>query len=73
MKARIFLQFICLSFVLGIVSCEDDAFLDNRYQVEEGVPAKVQLCFQAEKNALISRAAQDEAYESRVDNIYNSI
>lgn len=70
MKARIFLQFICLSFVLGIVSCEDDAFLDNRYQVEEGVPAKVQLCFQAEKNALISRAAQDEAYESRVDNIY---
>lgn len=61
---------ISLMLSLAAVSCVDDTFVDNRTRVEEGLPASVQLGFQAEESPVITRAEQDAEYENRVDNIY---
>lgn len=70
MKASKYLQMIGLMLSLVAVSCVDDTFVDNRTRVEEGLPASVQLGFQAEVSPVITRAEQDAEYENRVDNIY---
>lgn len=70
MKASKYLQMIGLMLSLVVVSCVDDTFVDNRTRVEEGLPASVQLGFQAEVSPVITRAEQDAEYENRVDNIY---
>lgn len=70
MKASKYLQMIGLMLSLVTVSCVDDTFVDNRTRVEEGLPASVQLGFQAEESPVITRAEQDAEYENRVDNIY---
>lgn len=70
MKASKYLQMIGLMLSLAAVSCVDDTFVDNRTRVEEGLPASVQLGFQAEESPVITRAEQDAEYENRVDNIY---
>lgn len=70
MKASKYLQMIGLMLSLVAVSCVDDTFVDNRTRVEEGLPASVQLGFQAEESSVITRAEQDAEYENRVDNIY---
>lgn len=70
MKASKYLQMIGLMLSLVAVSCVDDTFVDNRTRVEEGLPASVQLGFQAEESPVITRAEQDAEYENRVDNIY---
>lgn len=70
MKASKFLQMISLVLALTAVSCVDDTFVDNRNRVVEGLPASVQLGFQAEESPVITRSEQDAEYENRVDNIY---
>ena len=55
---------------LVAVSCVDDTFVDNRNRVVEGLPASVQIGFQAEESPIITRSEQNAEYENRVDNIY---
>lgn len=38
--------------------------------MQEGLPAQVTLGFRSEKNRIVTRAAQDESYENRVNNLY---
>lgn len=61
---------ISLMLALVAVSCVDDTFVDNRNRVVEGLPASVQIGFQAEESPIITRSEQNAEYENRVDNIY---
>ena len=70
MKASKYLQMISLMLALVAVSCVDDTFVDNRNRVVEGLPASVQIGFQAEESPIITRSEQNAEYENRVDNIY---
>lgn len=70
MKADKLLQFLCLLLLMLVASCTDDTFMEDRIRVEEGLPAHVQLKFQAEAGQVITRAEQTSEYENRVENIY---
>ena len=70
MKASKYLQMISLMLALVAVSCVDDTFVDNRNRIVEGLPASVQIGFQAEESPIITRSEQNAEYENRVDNIY---
>lgn len=70
MKTYRLLQSLCLMLAILATSCTDDTFVYNREQVEEGLPTCVRLNFKAEENKVVTRYAQDEIYENRVDNIY---
>lgn len=62
----------CMVAVLALLgaSCADDPFEDNRKRVEEGIPVRVQLKFQAEAEQVLTRAEQDKEYEERIENVY---
>ena len=52
-------------------SCTDDTFIDNYSgRVEEGIPVRVQLKFQAEAGQVMTRIAQEEKYENLIENAY---
>lgn len=53
-----------------LTACTDDTFTDNRTRVEEGLPARISLGFQAKKSQIETRAAQGEVYENQVNNLY---
>lgn len=53
-----------------LTACTDEIFTDNRAEVEEGLPAKISLGFQAKKSQIETRAAQGEVYENQVNNLY---
>lgn len=53
-----------------LTACTDDTFTDNRTRVEEGLPARITLGFQARKSQIETRAAQGEVYENQVNNLY---
>ena len=57
--------------VVGILAaCTDDTFDGQTDRVPEGIPVTVRLGFQASEATPETRAAQGEAYENRVDNVY---
>lgn len=62
----------CMVAVLALLgaSCADDPFEDNRKRVEEGIPVRVQLKFQAKAEQVLTRAEQDKEYEERIENVY---
>lgn len=62
----------CMVAVLALLgaSCAEDPFEDNRKRVEEGIPVRVQLKFQAEAEQVLTRAEQDKEYEERIENVY---
>lgn len=53
-----------------LTACTDDTFTDNRTRVEEGLPARITLGFEAKKGQIETRAAQGEVYENQVNNLY---
>lgn len=53
-----------------LTACTDDTFTENRTRVEEGLPARISLGFQAPKSQIETRAAQGEVYENQVNNLY---
>lgn len=70
MKTNKLLSLAGLLLTLFLAACNDDAFTDNTSQVEEGLPANIQLKFNTQANRIVSRAERDPEYENRVDNIY---
>lgn len=70
MKASKLLYSVIAVLALLDTSCTDDTFMDNRGQVEEGIPARVQLKFRAEAGEVMTRAEQTEEYENRIENAY---
>ena len=52
------------------VSCVEELAVDRNSDVEEGLPVQMTLDFLSQRNRVETRAAQDETYENRVNNLY---
>ena len=51
-------------------SCVEELVVDRNFDVEEGLPVQMTLDFLSQQNRVETRAAQDETYENRVNNLY---
>lgn len=61
----------CLLGILFLLTgCYDDELFTRKPEVEEGILTRVSLKYQVEANQVITRAAQDDEYEFRVENMY---
>lgn len=68
--ARLISRMVVAGMMLLLAACTDDTFSRNYDRVVEGIPVTVQLKFKASAATVDTRAAQSEASENRVDNVY---
>ena len=59
-----------LTVILLFAACKDDMPFGNTERIEEGIPTTVQLGFNASEATVATRAAQEQRYEDRVDNVF---
>lgn len=59
-----------LTVILLFAACKDNMPFGNTERIEEGIPTTVQLGFNASEATVATRAAQDQRYEDRVDNVF---
>ena len=59
-----------LALPLLAAGCQDDELFTRKPLVEEGIPTQVRMNFAVDANQVITREAQDEESEFRVENIY---
>lgn len=59
-----------LAVILLFTACKDDTPFRNTERIQEGIPTTVQLGFNASAVTVATRAAQDQRYEDRVDNVF---
>ena len=59
---------VFLLFAVEVSCVKEELAPESR--VEEGLPARISLNFNAKSSAVVTRAVQDETIESRVSNIY---
>lgn len=70
-KTAIQIKMIALwTVILLFTACQDDMPFRNTDRIQEGIPTTVKLGFQASKATVETRAAQDQKYEDRVDNVF---
>lgn len=68
MKAK---QIILLAATLfSLAACEIEEPFSKRSEIVEGIPVSLEIPFKANTGRVITRAAQDEDLEKRVDNVY---
>lgn len=70
-KTAIQIKMIALwTVILLFTACQDDVPFRNADRIQEGIPTTVKLGFQASEATVETRAAQDQKYEDRVDNVF---
>lgn len=70
-KTAIQIKMIALwTVILLFTACQDDMPFRNADRIQEGIPTTVKLGFQASEATVETRAAQDQKYEDRVDNVF---
>ena len=70
-KTAIQIKMIALwTVILLFTACQDDMPFRNADRIQEGIPTTVKLGFQASEATVETRAAQDQQYEDRVDNVF---
>lgn len=70
-KTAIQIKMIALwTMILLFTACQDDMPFRNADRIQEGIPTTVKLGFQASEATVETRAAQDQQYEDRVDNVF---
>lgn len=70
-KTAIQIKMIALwTVILLFTACQDDMPFRNTDRIQEGIPTTVKLGFQASEATVETRAAQDQKYEDRVDNVF---
>lgn len=68
---KLFALQVLFMLALASVSCmREDLLPEDRWRVVEGLPAEVSLRCIPVENSIVTRAAQDEATESKLDNLY---
>ena len=69
-KASKYLAACLATLALMLAGCQDEALFHISRPIEEGIPTRVSLGYAAQENIIETRAAQDEEYENRIENIY---
>lgn len=69
-KASKYLIACFAALALVLAGCQDEAFFQASRPIEEGIPTRVSLGYAAQESVIETRAAQDEEYENRIENIY---
>lgn len=69
-KASKYLAACLATLALMLAGCQDEALFHISRPIEEGIPTQVSLGYAAQENIIETRAAEDEEYENRIENIY---